>query len=375
MKFAFAPSSFGRLRPAAARAVLAVAALLTIGMAAVTISPLGNNQAHQAHGRPSDVALYRAEVDRMAAGEGYYEAAGAELRARGYPTRSVFNWRMPLPLYAIGRLPSPELAKALLGGLALLAMLLTFEAFARETERASTPGSPLPMTGEGIVAALLLTGPLMLCILGDLFVMPVLWAGVLIVLSIGCYGVGRPGWGVVFAIAALFVRELALPYCALGVALAWQGRRRDELLAWGVGLTAWAAYFAVHAWQVAALVGPNDVAHPHGWLRFGGLGFVLATVQINAYLLLLPQWLTALFFAAALLGLAGWDTPWGRRAALTAAIYVAAFGFVGQEFNQYWGALVAPLWCLGVARFPSAVGDLVASAMPTRFRVCSSSST
>ena len=36
-----------------------------------------------------------------------------------------------------------------------------------------------------------------------------------------------------------------------------------------------------------------------------------------------------------------------------------AFAAVGQQFNQYWGALVAPLWCFGVVRAPASVRDLL----------------
>ena len=43
---------------------------------------------------------------------------GDELRTRGYPTASVFNWRTPLPLWVIGKLPHPMIGKVLLGGLA-----------------------------------------------------------------------------------------------------------------------------------------------------------------------------------------------------------------------------------------------------------------
>ena len=53
-----------------------------------------------------DCGLDQDGVDRIHAGEGYYRAAGDELRGRGYPTRSVFNWRTPLPMWLIGRMPA-----------------------------------------------------------------------------------------------------------------------------------------------------------------------------------------------------------------------------------------------------------------------------
>ncbi len=63
-----------------------------------------------------------------------------------------------------------------------------------------------------------------------------------------------------------------------------------------------------------------------------------------------------------MLGLTGWDSPAGRRIAAATAGYAVGLSLVGQEFNQYWGALVAPLWCFGVARFPAVLRDLISTA-------------
>jgi hypothetical protein len=101
---------------------------------------------------------------------------------------------------------------------------------------------------------------------------------------------------------------------------------------------------------VRGFMQPGDMAHDHSWLRLGGLTFVISLVQVNAYLLVSPQWLSALYFPAALLGLATWRSPAGCRIAGTACMYLALFAFVGQPFNQYWGSLIAPLLCFGAAR-------------------------
>ncbi len=79
---------------------------------------------------------------------------------------------------------------------------------------------------------------------------------------------------------------------------------------------------------------------------------------MNAWLLLLPQWVTALFLVAALVGAAGWSTAAGQRIGLGVAGYVMAFAIVGQPFNQYWGSLTAPLFALSASAFPAAAGDL-----------------
>ena len=48
----------------------------------------------------------------------------------------------------------------------------------------------------------------------------------------------------------------------------------------------------------------------------------------------------------------------GMRVTLAACIYVVAFSIVGQEFNRYWGLMIAPLFCFGAVRAPAALGDL-----------------
>jgi hypothetical protein len=340
-------TGYARLTPRQARIVLLALLLLTVFCVAVTLSPLAQGRVGKPACGEGDAALYRAEVDRIRAGQGYYQAAAAELVARGYTTRSVFNWRLPLPIWLIGHMPVVALGKALLGLLAAAVVLTAYEALARE-------GSVRLALG----CSLLLTGPLMLCVLGDFFVMPVIWAGVLIALSMCAYGLNRPAWGTAVGLSAAFCRELALPYCVVCAVIAGWNRRRGELAAWTVGLAGWLVYFGLHWVQVAGLITPDARAHSEGWIQFGGTSFVLSTVQMNPYLLLLPQWVAALYFVAAMLGFAGWQTPLGQRAGLTAALFVAGLGMVGQEFNQYWGTLFAPLLCFGFVRFPRSLRDL-----------------
>lgn len=389
-----APTPLRRLSPLAARAALAGAVLLACLAAAWTFSPWANNRAGRPTGRASDVDLYRAEVARMASGEGYYAAAAAELRLRGYPTRSIFNWRTPLPLWMFAQWPDPRWGKALLIGLGLLLTASAYALAARDEapDHSVLSGAPPPTspaaagprafhspaagtavsagsrpfspTGALLVAAL--SGPLLLCMVGDIYLMPELWAGVLIALSLCLYGLERRGWAVVCGLAALAVRELALPYALLCLAWAWRDRRRGEVYGWLLGISAYAAGYALHAAAVSGWIRPDDTAHAHGWVRCGGLGFLLATVQINAYLLVVPQWVSGLWFAAAMIGLTGWDSPAGRRIAATTAGYAVGLSLVGQEFNQYWGALVAPLWCFGVARFPAVLADLISAARRTK---------
>ena len=347
------PTGYARLTPRQARAVLGAVALVSAFCVGITLSPLANTPGEGRGKGGGDIALYRAIVDRVHSGEGYYEAAAGEMIARGYPTRSVFNWRSPLPHWMLGQMPAVVLGEVLLALLALGVMVAGFEALAREQ------GHGL---GRPIGCALLLSGPMMPCVLGNGFVSPELWAGVLIALSICAYGLNRPYLGVVTGLAAVFFRELAMPYCVVAVGLAWHGGRQREVWAWTVGLGAWLVFYGLHCGEVLAWIPSGAVAHSQGWVRLGGAAFVISTVQMNAYLILLPQWVTALYFMASMLGLAGWHTPLGLRTGLTVSLFVTAFSMVGQEFNQYWGSLAAPLFCFGLVRFPGSLRDLLRAA-------------
>ncbi len=364
------PTAYARLSPRLAQAALA-ALVLACGVLTFCLPhPLWTWERHHDSKKAAkraqnakvddddgkktgDIALYQAEVDRIHKGEGYYEAAAAELPQRGYPTRSVFNWRTPLPMWLIGILPKAVMGKVLLGVLAVGLLLMIFEGLAREEDNAIR---------RPALCVLLLVGPLMPCLLGNLYMMPMVWAGFFIAASIAAYGVDRPYLGVALGIAAVFFRDLALPYCLLGAAFALWNRRHGELAAWTLGLTAWGIFFALHWMKVKTLILPGARGHSEGWLQFGGIPFLVQTTQMNAWLMVLPQFITALFLAMALFGFLGWHTRLGLRAGLTAFMFLAAFSMVGQSFNVYWGSLLAPLLCFGVARFPGSLQDAIHAA-------------
>jgi len=341
-------SSFARLSPRAARGVLLITAAVIISFVAISVSPLAGGFATQRPSGPGDVHLYMGEIQRIAHGEGYYEAASHELHAIGYPTLSVFNWRTPFPMWLLGKLPNEPIRRLLIGGLAILLLGLALALTVREGSAA-----------RGLVCGLLMSGALLPGWLEQIYVMPEVWAGILIALSICAYGLRRSGWGLVFGLSAVVLRELAAPYCAICLALAVWEHRWKESLAWVVGLTAYLIFYAWHAHYIMSLVVPGDHAHPNGWLQLGGAPFVIAISQMNAYLLLLPQWVSAVYLPLAMLGFAGWNTVTGRRAGLTSCAFIILFAFVGQPFNQYWGSMVAPLLTLGAAQAPTAISDLV----------------
>jgi hypothetical protein len=177
------------------------------------------------------------------------------------------------------------------------------------------------------------------------------------------YGLDRPYLAAALGVLALLVRELSLPYCLVAAALAWRQGRRREMLIWLVGLAAWALFFGLHGLAVRTWTPAGALAHRDGWIQFGGLPFVISTLQMHACLLLLPQWVTAIYFVAVLFGVAGWQGKLGPRMGLTVSLYVAAFSVVGHDFNQYWGEMIVPLACFGAARSVGALGDLLRAAV------------
>jgi hypothetical protein len=348
MSGTLATSSFARLSPAAARGVLAVTVAVVVSFVGISLSPLAGGFAGPRPPGPADVALYQAEIARIVNGEGYYEAATHELHELGYPTLSVFNWRTPLPMWLLGQLPSEVMRRLLIGGLAVLLLGLALAVTVRE-------GTAV----RGLLCGLLMSGALLPGWLEQIYVMTEVWAGILICLSVCAYGLRRPAWGVAFGLSSIAVRELAAPYCVICLALAIYDRRWRETVAWLIGLTAYLVFYAWHAHYVMSLVLPGDHAHDGSWLQFGGAPFVIAVTQMNGYLLLLPQWISAIYLPLALLGFAGWNTATGLRAGLTACAFVVLFAFVGHSFNQYWGSLIAPLLTLGATQAPTAIADLV----------------
>jgi hypothetical protein len=314
---------------------------------AVTFSPQKSGFADAPDRGPGDVGLYRAEVERIRGGYRYYDAVAAELHARGYPTRSVFNWRTPLPVWLLGVVPDVAMAKALLGLLCLVLGGLAFRLLCDEGN-----------VREGLLGVVLLSGALLPCVLGDLLVMPELWSGVLLALSAVCFGTGFRAWGVATGIAALFFRELAAPYVLVSLGLAAYERRGREALCWVAGLTAYAAFFGLHAANVMPRIAPDDTAHAAGWIQFGGAAFLISTAQMNAYLLILPQWVAAIYLSCALFGCLAWNTPAGTRIGLTVVAYAIGFSIAGHDFNQYWGSMTAPLLCLAASRIPTTLALL-----------------
>ena len=294
-----------------------------------------------------DIDTFKAIVSRLRAGESYYQVVGSELRRRGYPTLSVFNWRTPLLHTSISIMP-PGIARAALMVLAGLLLVCTAIVFSDRSAIIILAGLVLQL--GAVLSVMVPEAPLM----------SEAWTGVFIGLSVFAYSRQANLAGAGLGVLALFVRELAAPYTVLCTILAIVGKRKRELAIWAVGAVAYAVYFGWHFSEVSARLQPADLAHRDSWFYAGGLPVLSNTLRMNAFALVAPRWM-----AGALLGLIASGVicqrtpPHVRAGALT---YVLVFLVIGQPFNYYWGLVTAPLWALtaayGVEGVRLAAGDL-----------------
>jgi hypothetical protein len=296
-----------------------------------------------------DVAAFQAMVGRIGAGEAYYPAFGDELRRRGYPARSVFNWRTPMLLSALSRVPDIAGRGALwLFGLLLLAA--TFRLTAREK---------LWVAGSNIMQA----GALVPVIAAGAVLIGEVWTGVLIGLSLCMFARRQVVPAIGLGLLALFVRELAAPYCVACAVAALIQRRRREVWGWLAGACLYGVYYGWHVVQVWAHRLPADTAHASPWLAMEGLTSVLRMARWHAWLLPSPPWATALALTLVVIGVFAAGTPLHAR--LATGAYLAFFTAAGQAFNGYWGFVAWPAWAVasgfGLQAVVDAAGALRAS--------------
>ena len=270
-----------------------------------------------------DVSMYTAIVNRLSAGESYYEVLGAELRQRGYPTRPFFNWRTPLLFSAVAR--APRIARVVLIGLALLVLAATVAELA--------PESPLVVLGGAIAQA----GAIPIAFVPGSVVLHEVWTGALIAASVCLYL--RRAWipAALLGILALFVRELAAPFCVVSGLLAIHAKRWREVAVWTGGAAVYAVYLAAHVLQVHAHGQPGDLAHVESWIRWGGPHFILSTLRWNGWLTLAPAWAAAVALVVLLAGI--FDRSLSPHLRYAVGAYLAFFAVVGQPFNNYWGVI------------------------------------
>jgi len=332
------------------------ARLLIAGMAGlimIAALPIGTLKAGVpvVTGTFSDIDLYRTIVQRMSRGEDYYVAAVAEQRAYNYPTAPAPVIREPTEALLLTLLGNDLVRHLMLYGLAAGVLVALWAAL-----------GPLELSPRlrrwTLVAAI--TG-MAVCVAPSAIYTHEVWASLLITLSLALRRPDRWGWSVVAGLAACIFREVALPFLLVMAAFSFYERRWREAAAWVGAIALFCGLFALHCHLADAQHRAGDLTS-EGWVRLGGMGFVLATARWNALLAHAPGWMLCAALCVAGLGLAGRGNPFTGRAALTLIGYLAAFAVVGRPNNDYWGILYAPLMPLGIALAGPSLVELASRA-------------
>jgi hypothetical protein len=332
------------------RAVLILAVLIaSIVYGLAVCRPIPNLAGSQTNGE--DLKCYQAIVSRIHAGENYYSAAGYELRRMGYATASVFNWRLPLLAWFLGILPFPKIGQAIAFFIAVAILFIWLKVF--QYNKYSS--------WQIVLGGFILSGPLIYSVIPGPFLMHEFWAGSFIALSLALFAHGWRYTSALAGLAALFLRELALPFVIIMLMLALREGKRREALLWFVGIIVFGVEFFIHWFTVSTLVAGSDKVLQGGWIVFGGWPFVLNTAQMHPFLMLAPAWIAAVIVPISLLGLIGQRNPWVIRIACTVGVYMLAYALVGRSFNTYWGLIYAFLVPLGLLHAPKALKDLCLS--------------
>lgn len=339
-----APSRFANISQAAARAVVALLALLlTTTLSALSAPP-----------QNTDTAIYAMIVEGIRNGGNYYAVTADALRAGGYPLAPFTAFRLPTLAVIEAALPSI----AVMALLYLLTAAVAVACYGRIRPVVKT------RTARAAVA-LLLFASLAPLLQPSLAPLPDLWAGLAIALSLAIRRRGRYVDAVAFGLAAAVVRETATLYLIVMLAFALAERQRREALGWATALIVAAVILAIHAYAVAQVIKPLDdmVFDWTGLLGFGA--FVSAAVSATA-LAWLPLGLAAPIIGLALFGWATWRDPLALRALATIILVALLISVFGTEETPHWALLVTPLLLSGLVFVPDALRDLIHAALDSR---------
>lgn len=347
---------FARLPRWAAAAILAMlaAAMAWSAFATAPVDRAERARADQVEAAPAhdkghgDLALYTRIADRMAAGEAYYGAAMDEHRTSNYPTRPFVAVRLPTLAWLQALIGVGGVRYAMMG--LVLACLWALNArLAGLTALPERLAALVLMVLGGAAVSVPLAG-----------LIHELWAGLWLTLALLIYREDRWWPALIAVVAAIAVRELAVPFAALWLAFALAGRRWGEAAAVAGVLALFGIGMGLHAHAIEGLRLPGDPAS-QGWDAQAGYALPLVALARLTGLLLLPLNIAA---PIAILPLVGW-VGLGGRLGLFAGLWFAGLATMIALFarpeNFYWAQLGLPAYGLGLAFVPRALGELAAS--------------
>ena len=346
-------SRFAGMSPRAAWLVIIALALVVIASVAPTRAsraPTGPIVAQPtqtlAVKRDEDLALYNAITRRVGNGEPYYPVVAEELRKGNYPLRPFITVRLPT-LAVIGCALGPTATRIALWLLILGTLIVWYRRLDGAFED----------RGRRITGVLLVASGMTVAMRPEYAVVHEVWAGLLLALSLALHRPDRWWPSLMAALAAVMIRELALPFLLLMGAFALFERRPREAAAWAAAASLFGIALFLHAQQVALVTTAADPPSP-GWTTLGGWPAFLRAMSETSALRVFPSWAAAILVILSLFGWTSWRTRTGLFGTLMFAGYAIIFMVLGRPENFYWGLIVSPLLLLGLAHLPQAFADL-----------------
>jgi hypothetical protein len=351
------PSRFAALTRSRARlAWLALILILAASLTALGPPAIGSDAPATtiAADGVTDLGLYESVVAGLRGGDSYYVAASTAMRATRYPLRPFFTMRMPA--LAVIQAALPVWATPV-----LLVLLAGITALCWAVRIGGTLNGVLPRA----VLVVALAASMLAFFQPGLVGFHEIWAGLLIALSLAIRRRGRWIEAVALGLAAMLIRETAMPYAVMMAAFAWFEGERRETMGWGVALLLFAVAFGLHGQAVAGVTGPLD-AQSAGWAGLNGPGFFIHALVVSTALDALPLAVGALLAGLALIGWASWDDPAGARMFALLVGYGAAIAVFARTDTFYWALMIAPAALAGLVFVPDALRDLWRRALDRR---------
>ncbi len=325
-----------------ARAIWVGIALVLIVMASLSVSGVKtSSQVILGRGFP-DHQLYRDINATVGAGKPYYEAVAGEHRKHRYPLKPVFAVRQPTLATVAGHLGPFAMQIGMIALIfgAAMAWFVRLEASLR---------LPLAATMSLGIAASTAS-----FVVDTVIVFHESWAAILVALAIAAWRPDRAGWSIGLALVAALVRETAVPFLGLMIALSALGRRWIESGKWLGALCVWAVFYWFHMQAVVALALPNDLVSP-GWSGLGGWPRLVVMAQLASALTVTTPPVASALIVLSVLGWLSWKAETGLIVAgwLTGmAVFVMLFA---RPDVFYWVVLLVPLQLVGLIFVPFAV--------------------
>ena len=312
------------------------------------------NSAHEAdiaerleRGERVDMDIYRNANTRVAAGEDYYRAIAEEHRDFGMPTTPFVTVRTPVLAWT-SAIWGADGWRTIAGALWVANILAWFAA--------------LRSRGRGTqVAGALLAGFFgMVGFIDEIAFSHEILAGMMLSVALAISTQRLWFVGILLALAATALRELALPFLLAWGAVSILSGQRRKVIAIVCTIVLIAIGLWLHANAVTHVRLPGDLVSL-GWSGLFGPALPLYGIHVTTLLQTLPVWIAG---PLGVLPLLGWLAAGGRLGALASlwfAGFLAAVAIFARQENFYWMGLFIPAYGVGLALIPKALADLAAS--------------